>query len=192
MISNDKLLESIQCCSHKLNLVVNKAISACPYVKFMNKTLGKHVTSVRQSKHAELHSEMQCTLVRAFHVRWDSMFEMFLSFWTSYKRRVFSATYACAYSCREIEKYLQILAPLFILSKNFQRPDSSICTVVPSLLMAMHSSLLRMVLPDANQNRFRLALVKYLQVKFEPELTSSIYLSAALLNVGHLKFWWHR
>lgn len=91
-----------------------------------------------------------------------------------------------------IEKYMQILLPLFIVSKNFQSKNSSICNVIPSLLMTMHATLMRMILVDDNQHRFRLALVKYIKTKFAHELGSDTYLTAAILHVGDLNLWRQR
>jgi hypothetical protein len=91
-----------------------------------------------------------------------------------------------------IEKYLQILLPLFIVSKNFQSKHSSICTVIPSLLMTIHATLWRMILVDDNQHRFRLALVKFMHVKFAHELKSDTYHAAAILHVSDLDLWRNR
>jgi hypothetical protein len=49
------------------------------------------------------------------------------------------------YSMEVIEKYIQILLPLFIILQNFQSKDSSICTVIPSLLITIHAALMRMI-----------------------------------------------
>jgi hypothetical protein len=88
-----------------------------------------------------------------------------------------------------IEKYLQILLPLFIISQNFQSKESSICTVIPSLLMTIHATLMRMILHDDEQNTFRLALVKYMHVKFKHELNSDTYHAAAILHVSDINLW---
>lgn len=136
-----------------------------------------------------MHKDQKCTLSRSHWIRWDSVFKMFLSFWKSYDRGVFVGQYTCPYSMEVIEKYLQILLPLFIISQNFQSKDSSICTVIPSLLMTIHATLMRMILRDDDQNTFRLALVKYMLVKFKHELKSDTYQAAAVLHVSDVNLW---
>ena len=181
---------SYRCSAHKLNLVVKKAINDCDYVKNMLNTLSRFVADTRISlEKSQIHAENKCKLRRQNFTRWNSSFLMLYSFWKSYDKKVFSETYPCPVDLIQIEKYLQILLPIYILSKNFQAANSSICVVFSSLLTVINSNLDRMVISDPNQNMFRCTLIKYLKQKFEYELNSDVYQVAALLNVRDLKDW---
>ena len=84
---------------------------------------------------------------------------------------------------------MKILSPLYIFTNDMQSDDANISYVVPSILTLIHANLDRMVLPIAEQDEFRNNLIQYIKHKFNFELTSKVYLVAAVLNVGTLKKW---
>jgi hypothetical protein len=152
--------------------------------------LSKFVSNTKKSiEKNKLHKDKKSKLHRQNFTRWNSSYMMLFSFWRSYKRGVFSDEYRCPVPMLEIEKYLQILLPLYILSKNFQAKNSSICVVFSSILTVINSNLDRMVIEEPNQNLFRCTLIKYLKEKFKYELSSDVYQVASLLNISELNQW---
>ena len=111
---------------------------------------------------------------------------MLVSYLKSYKRGLFNNANKCAATEEEIEKYVQILLPMYIFTNDAQSNKASIACIVPSILSIINANLDRMVLADENQNLFRDNLIFFIKKKFEFELTSKIYLVAALLNVETL------
>ena len=117
---------------------------------------------------------------------------MLFSYLKSYKKGLFNHENKCAVKEEEIEKYIQILLPKYIFTNDAQSNKASIACIIPSILSIIHANLDRIVLSDEDQNLFRNNLICFLKQKFEFELTSKIYLVAALLNVETLKEWMDR
>lgn len=181
------------CAAHKLNIVVQKAIINTPHVNQTLQTLSSFASNIKKSTHLKnRHRENGCSIHRQNFTRWNSTFLMLLCFWRSYKRNVFNETHTCPVDQEEIEKYIQILCPIFIWSKNLQLDFGNISQVIPSLLAVIHSNLSRLILTTPEQNQFRRLLIKYLCEKFNDELNSKIYLTAAILDVQFLFDWCDR
>ncbi len=79
----------------------------------------------------------------------------------------------CPVSLEDIETYLQILKPAYLVSNGFQKNDCSISTVIPSIqrLICMWS---RMELPIEKKRLCKL-LVITVKTKFSFELNSDVY-----------------
>jgi hypothetical protein len=166
--------------------------SDCPVTSKLLNDLSKFVKNTRKStEKMTIHKDNSATLHRQNFTRWNSTFCMLLSFWTAFKKNVFSASNPLSVniSIEKIEKYIDILLPIFIISKNFQSRNASVCCVFPSILTLVESNLPRMELEDEELSRFRNSLVRHIRLKFEYELTSSIYRLCAILNVGKLEDW---
>jgi hypothetical protein len=153
-------------------------------------SLSKQATTIKKSivlsgRHRQINSKIH----RQNYTRWSSSFMMLISYLKSYKKGLFNHENKCAVKEEEIEKYIQILLPMYIFTNDAQSNKASIACIIPSILSIINANLDRMVLSDENQNLFRNNLIFFLKQKFEFELTSKIYLVAALLNVETLKEW---
>jgi hypothetical protein len=114
---------------------------------------------------------------------------MLFTYFKSYKKGVFSSSYQCPQTQEEIEKYLQLFLPLYIYTNDIRAVEANISQVVPSILLIIYGNLDRMVINDINQNYFKNNLIYFLKSKFDYELSSPVYLVAALLNVNRLNDW---
>ena len=114
---------------------------------------------------------------------------MLISYLKSYQKGVFNNEYKCAASENELEKYIQILLPMYIFTNDSQSEKATIASVVPSILSIIYANLDRMVLENVDQNLFRDNPIFFIKKKFEYELISKTYLVAALLNVETLNEW---
>jgi hypothetical protein len=157
------------------------------------RSLSDFVKNTRKSaKRCELHDSSRSKLVRQNFTRWNSSFLMLLSFYKSYNRGVFNQNYVCCQTKEEIESYLQILLPVYMLTNKLQKEKANISHVVPSILIVVYGYIDRMILENKEHESFKNFLVTYLLEKFQYELNSSIYLAAAILNISALKDWSHR
>jgi hypothetical protein len=75
---------------------------------------------------------------------------MSISYLKSYKRGVYDCQKKSVASEEEIEKYIQILLPMYIFTNDTQSAKSSIACIIPSVLSIIHANLDRMVLKDEN------------------------------------------
>ena len=105
---------------------------------------------------------------------------MLVSFLNSFKRGLFNEKNPCVAVEDKIEKYIQILLPLYIFTNDIQSIKSTIGCIVPSILTISYANLDRMILDDENQNLLRNNLIHFIKQKFEFELTSKVYLVSAL------------
>ncbi|RMZ94056.1 zinc finger BED domain-containing 1, partial [Brachionus plicatilis] len=102
---------------------------------------------------------------------------------------VFFGEHRCPVSQREIESYLQILLPIYVITNDIQLIFSNITSIVPYILTLVYGNLDRMVLNEYSQDQFRKSIIRNIITKFDYELNSPIYLAAAVLNVGAVKAW---
>ena len=183
-------ISRFSCACHKGNLAIRKAIKASPYFSELLMSLSKQATNIKKSiVLSGRHRNNKSKIHRQNYTRWSSSFMMLISYLKSYKRGIFHNEYKCVATEEEIEKYVQILLPMYMFTNDAQSNKASIACIVPSILSLIYSNLDRMILEDENQNLFRDNLIFFLKMKFEFELTSKIYLVAALLNVETLHEW---
>jgi hypothetical protein len=185
-----KRIPRFSCVCHKGNLAIRKAIKASPYFAGLLSSLSKQASKIKKSivlsgKHRQEKSKIH----REQYTRWSSSFMMLISYLKSYKRGIFTEKNVCAASEEEIEKYIQILLPMYIFTNDTQSNKSSIACVIPSILTIIYANLDRMVLEDKDQSLFRDNMIFFLKKKFEFELNSKIYLVASILNVESLNEW---
>ena len=83
---------------------------------------------------------------------------------------------------------MQILLPVHKFSFNVKRSDCTIGDVLPLLWLLIHGSLERMQLSN-EPKVFRDFLLEAIKKKFKYELTSNVYLAAAVLNVEYMSKW---
>ena len=91
---------------------------------------------------------------------------MLFSYLKSYKKGLFNHENKCAVKEEEIEKYIQILLPMYIFTNDAQSNKASIACIIPSILSIIHANLDRIVLSDEDQNLFRNNLIFFLKQKF--------------------------
>ena len=185
-----KSIPRFSCVCHKGNLAIRKAIKASPYFSSLLSSLSKQATKIKKSiVLSSRHRQQKSKIHREQYTRWSSSFMMLISYLKSYKRGIFDELNKCVASEEEIEKYIQILLPMYIFTNDTQSSKSSIALVIPSILSIIYANLDRMVLEDENQSLFRDNLMFFLKKKFDFELNSKIYLVAAILNVETLNEW---
>ena len=178
------------CVCHKGNLAIRKAITQSSHFSELLKSLSKQATSIKRSiVLSGRHRQLKCKIHRQNFTRWSSSFMMLISYLKSYQKGVFTNENKCAASENELEKYIQILLPMYIFTNDSQSEKATIASVVPSILSIIYANLDRMVLDNVDQNLFRNNLIFFIKKKFEYELTSKTYLVAALLNVETLNEW---
>ncbi len=188
-------VEGYNCCLHKCNLCVRKAVSLNEFVQTMFKEISSFASqSNKVIALSKLHREKKSKLQKEQHTRFSSSFLMLYSVLVAYKREVFDDDYnnAFPYKIKVVEDYIKILLPLYTFSADLQSNTAHIGLVVPAVLSLIYENLDRMKLSCENQNQFRDDLIFFLKMKFEHELNSKEYLVAAVLNVGFLKFWSQR
>ena len=178
------------CACHKANLAIRKAIKQSSYFSDLLSTLSRHASTIKKSiVLSNRHNKNKCKIHRQQFTRWSSSFMMLFSYLKSYKRCIFNDYNKCPVSEEEIEKYIQILLPMYIFTNDIQSKTSNISCIIPSLLSIIYANLDRMVLADANQSEFRDNLIYFIKQKFEYEMNSKVYLVAAILNVETLAEW---
>jgi hypothetical protein len=87
---------------------------------------------------------------------------MLFSYLKSYKWGVFDSDNLCVVPEHEIEKYIQILLPMYIFTDDIQSKNSSIACIVPSIISIIYANLDRMVLNDSHQSEFRDNLIFFI------------------------------
>ena len=97
---------------------------------------------------------------------------MLLSVKKAYDKGLFES-FGCPVSLQDIEKYLQILKPVYILSQQYQYNHSSIADVIPSLKQLMNN--LSTMIVDENAQPLCGYLITNILEKFNHELNSSVY-----------------
>ena len=107
---------------------------------------------------------------------------MLLSVKKAYDRGMFE-NIDCPNSLEEVEMYLQILKPVYILSQQLQYNHSSIADVIPSLKQLMHN--LNTIVVDENAQPLCGYLITNILEKFHHELNSSVY-KVINNNIYHL------
>ncbi len=87
-------------------------------------------------------------------------------------KRIFNDNHKPPIEISLIEKYSQILLPVFIFMNEIQANHTNISHVVPSVLFLVYGALDRMVLDDKDQLTFRDSLIENHLSKFNYELSS--------------------
>jgi hypothetical protein len=166
-------LPLFNCANHKLNLATRAAISIHrPLVKIL-KDLNKINSSIRRSVQLNrAFKEQKCRVRLENLTRWSSSYLMLLSVKKAYDKGLFES-FGCPVSLQDIEKYLQILKPVYILSQQYQYNHSSIADVIPSLKQLMNN-LSTMIVDEKAQPLCGYLITNILE-KFNHELNSSVY-----------------
>ena len=182
------------CTAHKLNICVRKSILNNSVVSEFFKELSKFSSSTRHSiPRSLIHRNKKSKLRTDNATRWGSTFLMLESILKAHKRGAFNSCSDFPYSLRTLEIYYQILQPLYQFNVFIQRSDSTIADVIPMLLLTIHSFLERLDLEmEDDAKKFVENLIFHLKRKFQPELNSGVYYSAAILNVSKLSAWINR
>jgi hypothetical protein len=93
----------------------------------------------------------------------------------------------CPVELATVEIYLQILKPVYLLSLSFQRTNSTIGDVNPSILKCI-DTLERMDVPTVPK-QLCTKLVKSIRRYFDHELSSHVFAAAMITKVSSLKYW---
>jgi hypothetical protein len=94
LIIGDNKIARYNCCLHKANLCVRKAINLNEFVKKMFKTLSSFASqSNKVIALVKLHREKKSKLQKEQHTRFSSSFLMLYSVLVAHKRKVFGDEY---------------------------------------------------------------------------------------------------
>ena len=176
-----------------MNIAVRTAIKSHNELSMLLKKLSKFASSIKKSIdlsriHLSKKSQVRCENA----TRWGSSFLMLGSFLKAYSNGCFTnSTHRCRVSREVIEKYFQILLPVYQLNLHIQKTFSNISEIVPLLTALLYSKLERMEL-NGHTKTFSLLLIKSIKKKFDYELKSEVYSVAALLDTSKLKLWTRR
>ncbi len=172
------------CALHKSNCAVRKSIRDSSFVSELFKEISNFVGKTKKTNRlAELHGDNKCKLTVRNHTRFTSSFMMLYTVVKANNKRIFNDNHKPPIEISLIEKYSQILLPVFIFMNEIQANHTNISHVVPSVLFLVYGALDRMVLDDKDQLTFRDSLIENHLSKFNYELSSKEYLVAAVLNV---------
>ena len=126
-------LPRFSCANHKLNLAVRHALSLHkPASDLINKlnACSSHIRRCIQ-KNREFRLS-KCRLRLENLTRWSSAYLMLESIKRAYDKKMFDSSADCPVGLDEVELYLQILKPVYLLSISFQNSHSSIADTFPS------------------------------------------------------------
>jgi hypothetical protein len=137
------------------------------------KDLNKINSSIRQSVQLNRAFKEQKSRVRLENLtRWSSSYLLLLSVKKAYDKGMFESI-GCPVSLQDIEKYLLILKPVYILSQQYQYNRSSITDVIPSLKQLINN--LSTMIVDENAQPLCGYLITNILEIFHHELNSSAY-----------------
>ncbi len=121
------ILPRVSCAAHKANISVRSAIKSHPPIFNMLSTLSRFcATSHRAFEKSNFNKNAKSRLKCDNKTRWNSSFLMLVSIMKAYEKNVFNNDYKCPYSLASIEKYVQVLLPVYKFLLFVQRNDSPI------------------------------------------------------------------
>ena len=185
-----KVRPRFSCSAHKTNIAVKNAIQRNKRISKILSTLSRFAAENRNTiALAKIFEANKARLLYENLTRWNSSYLMMVSFLRAYDKQVFTDEYKCPIERKTIELYIQILKPIHDMSIHFQRSNSDISDVFPTiLLLIIH--LMRLDLDhEPSAHNFVVILIEELKHKFEFELKSKVYLAAAFLNYPLLNEW---
>lgn len=151
------------CAAHKINLAVRKAVESSNYLTEMIRKCSIFITNLRKSKHRyRQFKEKKCTLARQNFTRWNSTFEMLFSILKAFRAGLFNAENPCPVEIKDIEIFVQILLPVYIMTNDIQSNKSNISIIVPAVLSLVYGNLDRMVFTEEKYEVFRRHLIKFI------------------------------
>jgi hypothetical protein len=125
------------CAAHKINLAVRKAVNSSTFFSNLVARCGVFISNYRKSKH--LYSkfrDLECTLQRQNFTRWNSTYRMLFGILKAHRAGLFGTDNPCPVPIKDVEIFLQILKPVFVISTDIQSNKSNISIVVPSIFDA--------------------------------------------------------
>lgn len=126
-------LPRFSCANHKLNLAVRHAIENHNELVNILQVLNKSNSHIRRSIQLNRIFRLEkCRLRLENLTRWSSAYLMLESVKKAYGKSVFNEDMPCPVELDQIEIYLQILKPTYLLSISFQNMKSSIADTIPS------------------------------------------------------------
>lgn len=178
------------CAAHKINLAVRSSIKSCQSFARMLANLSRFAKSIRVSNVNSLDFiNKKCKLRCENGTRWSSSYLMLESFYNAYEKGAFKDDKPCPVSKEKIVSFLKILHPLYTFSVLTQKTDWTIGDLIPALIIILNGTLGAM-----NETGVRRQLVeelkKSIKSRFNFELNSKIYLTAAILNTSKLELWY--
>lgn len=117
---------------------------------------------------------------------------MLLETFIKAKRKEIVTENDIGYKLDELEIVYQILEPCYDMNVALQFSDATIGDVLSFLLLTIYGALKKFMIEDINFSNPRDSLVENIKKKFKYELSTSIYYSAAILNISSLKNWYQR
>ncbi|RMZ96368.1 zinc finger BED domain-containing 4-like, partial [Brachionus plicatilis] len=190
LVIGSNLFPRFNCSAHKLNIAVRKAVTNSPNISELVSKCGKYVANFRKSKHMYgRFRDKKCTLSRQNFTRWNSTYRMLFSILKASKAGLFGEENLCPADINDLEIYIQILKPVFIMTNDIQSKFANISIIVPSILMIVYGNLDRIICGEDKHEQFKKSLMRHIISKFEYELNSQVYLVAAVLNVGTHSAW---
>ncbi|CAF1089479.1 unnamed protein product [Brachionus calyciflorus] len=179
------------CAAHKINLAVRSSIKLCRFFSKMLSQLSNYAATIRRSNiNSLVFIEKKCKLRCENGTRWSSSYLMLESFYNAYEKGAFNNNNnQCPFTKDKIISYLKILHPLYTFSILSQKTDWTIGDIIPSLCIMLNESL---IVTNERGERKKLIeeLNKAIHTRFDFEINSKIYLTAALLNISKLELWY--
>jgi hypothetical protein len=125
------------CACHKLNLAVRHAIESHGSIcKILSKINSSNATIRRSVRLNNVFAEKKCRLRIENLTRWSSSFLMLESVKRAYNKGAFNnenEELRCPVSLETVETYYEILKKVYLVSLEFQKTNSSISDIIPSI-----------------------------------------------------------
>ncbi len=136
-IGTDKL-PRFSCANHKLNLAIRGAIGCNQTITSDLKKLNQYVNKVRRSHNMNrIFQNYRCRLRFENQTRWGSAFLCLETIKKAYDRGIFNdpnLELTLPIDITNVESYIKLLKPAYLMNIGFQSHTGSIADVVPNIL----------------------------------------------------------
>jgi hypothetical protein len=182
MIKGTSEIVRFQCACHKMNIAVRTSIANHqPFLELI-RSLNNQIASIKKSiRLSHNFTLLKCRLRLENATRWSSTYMMLESIKKAFDRNAFKDV---TLPIKEIEIYLQILKPAYILSLNWQKETCTISDLLIGLTKYLYD--LERLNIDGEASKFAFILIECIKSKFEYELNSQIY-KVQYLFINHVK-----
>jgi len=134
-----KIRPRFSCSAHKTNIAVKNAIQRHKRISNILSTLSRFASENRNTiALAKIFEANKARLLYENLTRWNSSYLMMVSFLRAYSKEVFTDEFKCPIERKTIELYIQILKPIHDMSIHFQRSNSDISDVFPTILLLIN------------------------------------------------------
>ena len=185
-------LPRFSCAAHKMNIAVRAAIKSHPGFSRVLRNLSRFAANIKHTIDLmKIYLDKKCQVRCENATRWGSSFLMLAAFIRAFDKGAFDGEHKCPYTRETLEKYFQILLPIYQFNLHVQKTDSNISEVVPLLATLIESKLKRMDLTGTFK-AFAVLMIKAIEKKFNFELNSDEYCVASLFDTKSLRLWTKR